>query len=94
MSSQARLLPATGERTEALLRRLPSPTAIFVLVLGVILIAMWLKSKLDPPPTVDEVVADMDLIPAEKLPGRWYPFAVLAIFVLLLIWIQVWRKVL
>ena len=27
---------------------------------GVILIAMWLKSKLDPPPTEDEIVADVD----------------------------------
>ena len=49
MSSQAGVLPATEERTEALLRRLPSPTAIFVLVLGVILIAITvLKGTRDP----------------------------------------------
>jgi hypothetical protein len=49
MSSQAGALAASQDRAALLLRRLPSPTAIFVVVLGVILVSITvLKGTRDP----------------------------------------------
>src|SRR5437016_4877200 len=49
MSSQAGVLATPQDRAALMLRRLPSPTAIFVVVLGVILVSITvLKGALDP----------------------------------------------
>ena len=49
MSSQAGVLVTSQDRAALMLRRLPSPTAIFVVVLGVILVSITiLKGTLDP----------------------------------------------
>ncbi len=49
MSSQAGVLASSPDRAAVTLRRLPSPTAIFIAVLGVILVSITiLKGTLDP----------------------------------------------
>jgi hypothetical protein len=49
MSTQAAVLPASGDRAAVLLRRLPSPTTIAVVVLGMIVVSITiLKGTLDP----------------------------------------------
>jgi hypothetical protein len=49
MSSQAGVLATSPDRATVMLRRLPAPTAIFVAVLGVILVSITiLKGTLDP----------------------------------------------
>ena len=49
MSSQAGVLASSPDRATVMLRRLPSPTTIFVAVLGVILVSITiLKGTLDP----------------------------------------------
>jgi hypothetical protein len=49
MSSQAGVLASSPDRAALMLRRLPAPTAIFVAVLGVILVSITtLKGTLDP----------------------------------------------
>lgn len=59
-----------------------------VIVLGVGLIGIWVKWKvrgeLGPPFKVGEVPTNV--------PGPWYPVAILAIAVALLVWIKVWTK--
>ena len=61
--------------------------AAAVIVLGLFLVGLWLRSRTSggggeaaPPPAV------------ERLPGRWYPYAIVGVGVALGAWVVFWTK--
>lgn len=61
--------------------------AVPILLLGLVLLGMYARDALRPapPPDTPETVA-------ANLPGKWYPFALLGIVVVQVVWLVVWSK--
>jgi hypothetical protein len=58
-----------------------------ITALGLVLVGFWLRSAARRPGPEDS-----PRLPAAPLPGRWYPYAVVGIGVLLLCWVYYWTK--
>ncbi len=61
--------------------------AVPVLLLGLVLLGMWVREVRRPPPPPDTPESV-----AANLPGKWYPFALLGIVVVQVVWLIVWSK--
>ncbi len=61
--------------------------AVPIMMLGFTLIAIWTRDRLRRPGK--EIEASL---PANPLPGRWYPWALIGILVLLAAWFVYWTK--
>ena len=61
--------------------------AVPVLLLGLALLGMWVREYRRPPPPPDTPESV-----AANLPGRWYPFALVGIVVVQVVWLMIWAK--
>jgi len=58
-----------------------------VLFLGLVLLGMWVREVRRPPPPPDTPESV-----AANLPGKWYPFALLGIVLVQVVWLFIWSK--